>query len=281
VERSLGRAAGCRKRISFHADAGGETHAPLADIPIICDLGAFLGGSTVSLADGLVAAGHQGDLIHSYDFFRATRRVWEEYMGESGRPWPETGDMMSVVFEMLQDYDQLITFYPGDVMKSPVPDGPIEICFVDISKTAEINDHIIANYFTKLIPGKSIVIQQDYFHFSPLWDIVTMEVLKDYFTPIGYTEEFSALFLYTRELDAEAIERAHSRNFTRDQFVSNIKTASRHWPYAKQKADLYLALQAADVTNVTDKAWEIAKKTMNAGLPDLDPAAMYAALDAE
>lgn len=245
---------------------------------IICDLGAFIGGSTVSLADGLAASGRNDKLIHSYDFFRSSSRLWEKYMAQSGKPWPENGDVMNEVREMLQDYDHLITFYQGDFMQSPVPEGPIEICFVDISKTAEINDHLISKYFTKLIPGKSIVVQQDYFHFTPLWDIVTMEILKDYFTPIGYTEEYSALFLYTRELDAEGIERAHSRHFTHDQFVSNIKAASHNWPYAKQKADLYRALLAVDTAgNVTDKAWQVGHKMKSNGQQAIQPDAMYAA----
>jgi hypothetical protein len=106
-----------------------------------------------------------------------------------------------------------------------------------------------------------------------------MEILKDYFEPISYTEEFSAVFLNTRKIDAEAIEISHSRHFSHDQFFTNIKAASRHWPYAKQKSDLYSALLAIDAAdNVLNSAWQVAHKLREAGGEQkITPEAVYAA----
>ena len=47
--------------------------------------------------------------------------------------------------------------------------------FVDIAKTWALNDVVIEQFFPRLIPGRSVVVQQDYaFAFRP-WVAITME----------------------------------------------------------------------------------------------------------
>ena len=104
----------------------------------------------------------------------------------------EGQDIFHLVRGFLSEFLDLTDFSRGDFLASSPPGDPIEKCFVDISKTMPINEQIVSEYFTKLIPGKSIVIQQDYLFQSPPWDIATMEILGDHFDLLSYTEENSA-----------------------------------------------------------------------------------------
>ena len=52
-----------------------------------------------------------------------------------------------------------------------------QVLFIDVAKTWRINDVVIAQFFPKLIPGHSIIIQQDYmWGFGP-WIHITMALL--------------------------------------------------------------------------------------------------------
>jgi len=225
---------------------------------IVCDLGFYLGGSTISLADGLRRAGRTGKLIQAYDFYEIGPKGWEKHMASRGFEFPSDGNALPLVEKMTSDYADLITFNKGDFCQSPVPEAPIEICFVDISKSPELNDHIIKSYFSKLIPGQSIVVQQDYFFRAPPWDIATMEILSDYFEPLSFADINSAVFLNTKQIDDHAIEISSSKHFSKELFIEKIKAASRHFPFAVQRAQLYKALRAvqAGSNEVREKAWK-------------------------
>jgi hypothetical protein len=223
---------------------------------IVCDLGSYLGGSTISLADGLKRAGRSGRILEAYDFYFIGKKAWERRMSQHG-PYPKDGNALPTIKQILAPYLDLINFNQGDFLESPLPASPIEICFVDISKTPALNDHIIKNYFTRLIPGHSIVVQQDYFFRSPPWDIATMEILSDYFEPLSFADVNSAVFLNTRQIDEHAIDISSSKHFSKELFLEKIKAASAHWPFADQKAQLYKALrEAEDADGVIESAIE-------------------------
>lgn len=247
----------------------------------VCDLGSFLGGSTISLADGLRAAGHGAATVHSYDYYEISDELWTKYMSGSALPRPDGKDAFPAVKALLSEYANCIQFNKGDILNGTAPDGDIEICFVDISKTFAINDHIVAEFFTKLIPGRSIVIQQDYFHPTPPWDVVTMELLSDYFDIISFADINSAVFLNTRKVDAAAVERAHSKNFTKKLFTDNIRAAGRRWPFAAQKAHLYRSLLVTEAAEgLPDKAWHYNRFAKDTNNIKLSAEAVYAAFGA-
>ena len=224
----------------------------------VCDLGCFVGGSTIALADGLKEAGHRGKIIHSFDFYRADPQIWNKYLPRVVRP--ENGDFFPHVRKLLDKYLDLISFNQGNFLDQPVPEGPIEILFVDISKTLPINDRIISQFFPRLIPGVSIVIQQDYFHPAPLWDIVTMELLQDYFEIIGACDQHSAIFLNTKQVDSSAIERTLSRSLSLDIFRRTIVSAAKRWPETHHKVELFKALKVAEAaTEMSEYIWKYPK----------------------
>ncbi len=166
----------------------------------IIDAGCFLGGSTISLASGLAESGKPGS-IHSYDLFIADDYSALHFFsaGQFG-----SGESFLHVFEHeTAPFASMVTIHAGDIMLQRAPMRETEVLFVDISKTVQINDHIIREFFPTLIPGRSIVIQQDYLHYVLPWLHITMEKFADHFELLCDTEFNSVVFGLTRQITPE------------------------------------------------------------------------------
>ena len=165
----------------------------------IVDAGCFLGGSTLALAQGVsdnaaYISNRQGAAIHSYDLFLV--EPWT-----IGLYFPvETplGSTFEHIFRNnIQAFTDIIEVHAGDITKTQPPIDLIEILFIDCAKHWNVNDHIVGALFPRLIPGHSIVVQQDYLY--PIWTgwlPITMEYYSDYFEIIDHTEKNSVAFFY-------------------------------------------------------------------------------------
>ncbi len=79
-----------------------------------------------------------------------------------------------------RDYLDEIYLSPGDVRAMKWDGRPVEVLFVDLAKTLALNDWVVRNWFPCLIPGESILIQQDLFPFCRNGGIAaTMEYFRD------------------------------------------------------------------------------------------------------
>lgn len=165
---------------------------------LIVDAGCFLGGSTVALASGLRRNLHrrglaERPLIHSYDLFRIegwTRGIYFPEEAQAGERIRPTFDRNVAAFA------PLLAVHEGDIIRSVPPDEPIEILFVDLAKHWTVCDWITENLFPRLIPGRSILVQQDYLYSEwTAWLHVTMEYYADEFERLCDTDYNSVAFL--------------------------------------------------------------------------------------
>jgi len=176
----------------------------------IVDAGCFLGGSTLALASGLRAnpkfqAASRRDVIHSYDLFVVEPWTIGIYFPDDT---PLGMSFESRFRENIKPFADLVAVHPGNVMKAPVPDKPIEILFIDLAKHWTVNDYVVRAFFPRLVAGRSIVIQQDYLYEAWTgWLPVTMEHFSEYFELVDHTEKNSAVFLYKRPAPPEAFAR--------------------------------------------------------------------------
>lgn len=170
----------------------------------IVDGGAFLGGSTLALACGVrdnpKLADRRGR-VHSYDRFISDRHVpkfIEGYpLGSSTRPYYESA---------IAGVAEHVTVHEGDIRKESWPaEREIEVLFIDIAKNWETNDHLLAQFFPRLIPGLSTVIQQDYHWPHGPWHSVTMELLADHATYLGSMPWATAYYRWDRTLEPGAL----------------------------------------------------------------------------
>jgi hypothetical protein len=188
---------------------------------VIVDAGSFLGGSTLALAQGLrsnlTRRGKQPTrLIHSYDLFQVEDWTRGVYFGAG----VETGSSTRAIYDHnIADYADLIEVHEGDITLGVSP-SPIEILFIDVAKHWTVSDWIVEHMFARLIPGRSIIIQQDYlYHHWNGWLAVTMEYYADYFEMLCDTEYNSVAFRLKKRFKTGALKPALIASMSMDEVV--------------------------------------------------------------
>jgi len=170
----------------------------------ILDAGCYLGGSTRALATGLEGRADVAGTkpIHSYDLFEVG--VGTPDLVEAGL---ERGDSFRPLFERnlgpLLGYCDVVE---GDFLDHGwVADRPIEIAFFDVLKTWALNDHALGSFFGSFIPGRTILVQQDFVHEYCPWIHVTMGHLDPYFELLDVFDHGSAVYLLREPIPPEAL----------------------------------------------------------------------------
>ena len=107
----------------------------------------------------------------------------------------------AVYWRSVAPFADRVRVHKGDLLDQTWPaDDPIEILFVDVAKTLALSGKVLTEFFTRLINGKSLVIQQD---FSPPPDRLLssrgMDFLADYFTIIETGRDWSVVFHSSRD----------------------------------------------------------------------------------
>jgi len=172
---------------------------------IVLEIGPWLGGSTICLAAGMHASGRVSDArLHAVDNF-----LWREFMsaraplpllpGESFEPYflkhLETyHDIVVSHAATLPDEsiegDHEATAKRADAEKG-VPrldvapgEGPIEILFIDGAKSWRGMAHLLRIVRDRIIPGKTLLVCQDYKYWGTYWVAMMMSRLRDYVEPV-------------------------------------------------------------------------------------------------
>jgi SAM-dependent methyltransferase len=212
---------------------------------VIIDGGSFLGGSTVALADGVRRNPRRRRLgeekvIHSFDRFEVEEWTRGLFFPESTLAGASFRDQ----FEgNIAAYADLIEVHAGDVLDHEWKGGPIEILFIDMAKHWKTCDWVTWQFFPHLIPGRSIVVQQDYlYHHWVGWLHVTMEFYADYFEYVCDTDVNSVLFLSTKKIPASVLRRNTVESLTFEEKMSLMDRAANRFDGTKR--DLILAAKA-------------------------------------
>lgn len=207
---------------------------------VIVDVGAFIGGSTQALAAGFAAnTSTTGKLgrIHTYDMFLAPRDSYSlTLIGNDKRPGDTVIDVFNANLGMLLP---LVIAHVGDFLSFEPPAEPINLLFIDIAKSRALNEHLVRRYFRKLVPGKSILIQQDYNDHSCPWVKVTMEFFRDHFE---YLSDESASRLYSVKKLPTTDEIARFASLTIDDEIALMRSAAASEPHELPKFFLYTSL---------------------------------------
>lgn len=167
----------------------GRTH--YSGFGTIVDAGALIGGTAKLMAFGLTQNPRARDVsgrILSYDRFedRDGGFMVEAIKKFRGIELPPAQNGV-VDFEPAFRFNtaafaEMIQVRRGDITKIGYNDErPIEILSVDVGKTKELMHYVAREFFPKLVPGKSIVLNQDYVFPHQPWVIIAMELLSDYF----------------------------------------------------------------------------------------------------
>lgn len=194
----------------------------------IVDAGAYVGASALCLASGLAdnpAVRDARERIHSFDYFSAEDDYVVEHICRDFRPIKRGDSYLDIFLIQTRAYRHLIRPIAGDFLNTRWDNGPIEVLFIDIAKTQELNSHIIRHYFPHLIPGRSLVIHQDFYHCWHPYIHVTMQALAPYFRILdGHIEYQSRLYLYEREIVPAVLQEVADYCYTASERIALLET---------------------------------------------------------
>ena len=185
---------------------------------VICDCGLFLGASTRCFGEGLrdnpnltTILASRALPIRSYERGIVNPTMLKYFTRHEIGLQLNAGDSFAPILRhFIEPVADLVDLHVGDILEEPVVAEPIEILFLDVLKSPAIADFIVRSYFPKLIPGVSIVVQQDYF----MPELPFIKVLQ---------EHFRARFDYCGEAGSSAIFRLREAitQEQADHFVDN------------------------------------------------------------
>jgi hypothetical protein len=97
--------------------------------------------------------------------------------------------------------------HEGDITELGWSGGPIDVLFLDVLKSWEINDAVLRDFFPSLVPGRSVIVHQDYGWGEHPWVPITVELMRDSLVLVDWMEWGSHVFFLEGEVPAELTER--------------------------------------------------------------------------
>ncbi len=182
-----------------------------ADDGAIVDAGCFLGGSTVALLAGVRdrATPWEGPPVVSYDLFRVEDYTIPRFF--EGDESVRAGDSFRDRFDAnVMEFPVPHVVREGDITEIGWSGEPIDVLFLDVLKTWEINDAVLRDFFPSLVPGRSVIVHQDYGWGWLPWIPITVELMRDSVRFIDGMEWGSHVFFLEEEVPAELIENGVS-----------------------------------------------------------------------
>lgn len=236
----------------------------------IVDLGCLYGLTTRCLGDGLrlntnVPDTEKSERIYAYDLFLVEAYDWWVQAGAG----VHAGSWFPDFLKLNRDNLDLIVSCPGDLSQMRWGAKPIEILMVDASKAWFLNHWIVSRMFPRLIPGQSVVIQQDYCNYYEYWCALTMEHYADRFEPLDFIYGASGVFLNTKPIsegeaaqDLSQLAPAQKRRLM-EQAVEKaprsarevVKTAYAHMLVdIGEREEARRVIESVDTSKLTDDA---------------------------
>lgn len=191
----------------------------------VVDLGAYAGGSAARLLSGLALSGRPFH-VHSYDRFRSSRAFWAKFMPDEPLPEADDADLLPVAQRNLAPWAGHVTLHVGDIGEKRWTGGPIEILSVDAAKGADMADHIAESFFPALVPGRSILVQQDYLMAVQPWLCAQMVGLRDCFLPLAHLPKVGMAFLCLAPVTGDALAAARVGGLTDGKLMQRVRAAA-------------------------------------------------------
>jgi hypothetical protein len=187
------------------------------------DLGCWYGATTLSLARGLKRnwRARNNRLIEGFDLF-----VWNKWMDpvadhiKMPKMYRERESFFHDVQKLLQPYKRAVRLYQQDLMDYKPVQSPVELLFVDAMKSWALAKKIVTEFFPLLIPGVSVVVQQDFVFHDPIaaTSHLLMWRLRHYFEWLHQIPRSgSVVFLCKKQIDATALPRLEPESFSLEE----------------------------------------------------------------
>jgi hypothetical protein len=171
---------------------------------LVLEIGPWLGGSTVCLAAGMRASGHDvKNRLHAVDNF-----LWREFMAARADLPLQPGDSFEPYFlKNLSDHADIVVAHalmlPDEIiegdheatakrgaeeemeeMEEAPGAGPVEILFIDGAKSWRGMAHLLRNVRDRLEPGQTLFVCQDFKYWGTYWVPMMMSRLRGCIEPV-------------------------------------------------------------------------------------------------
>ena len=184
----------------------------------IVDAGSFLGASTRALISGLPtsarerASGASSKPIVALDRFVVGDAYVQKALARLGQARGRGESFLDLFLDAIGADLRLVEVRAGDVTRVGRIDEPIELCVIDLAKSQALNAHLLSSWFARLVPGVSVVVQQDFFSPFHPWIAASMAPLLPCFDLAPWRIGESAVFRLARPLSSEQIAAAAQRD---------------------------------------------------------------------
>jgi hypothetical protein len=205
---------------SLGRDYGGEG--------AIVDAGSFLGGSTAALLAGVRDRPEPwtGPPVASYDLFQLDEYMVPKFFADDRSL--QLGDSFRARFDAnVARFDVPHVVHEGDITKLGWSGGPIDVLFLDVLKSWEINDAVLRDFFPSLVPGRSVIVHQDYGWGDTPWIPVTVELMRESLVLLDWMEWGTHVFFVAEKLPAGLLERGVA-DLDLDTKVHLLEDAAKH-----------------------------------------------------
>lgn len=182
---------------------------------LIVDAGIFLGASTQAFAEGVECGGRATDAfvpVRSYDL-----AVWVASMdGYLDRPdvtdaigcnsLSDGASYADALSRLLEPFANKVELTIGNIIETARTELPVEIAFYDCLKAAERDLAVFNAFAPHYIPGRTVILQQDYFYESAAEHKIRQELYARHYTFLGQVGS-TAVFRLDSALPLEAFRR--------------------------------------------------------------------------
>ena len=224
----------------------------------VVDLGAFVGGSTARLAQGMADRGQAGT-IHAYDRFTASDDAKAEHLYPHGIARFDSKNTLPLVRQLLAPWGDQIRLHPGDIRDAHwgAENGPIALLILDACKLPPVTDHIAETFFPHLVAGQSIINHQDVLHWSQVWLVPQMMMLADFFEPLAFVRSTSIMYRCTRVPSAADLAACRVEGLDDRQLIAAITEAKRRFSGWDIDKKLDRLIKAVRLNPGTRKPWDM------------------------
>lgn len=191
----------------------------------IVDAGCFLGGSSAALLAGLRDRDHKwgGPPLFSYDLFQVEDYTRDTFFAGHGL---EIGDSFRRLYdENIAPFNAPHTVREGDIIELGWDGGPIDVFFVDILKTWTINKAVHESFFPSLVPGRSLIVHQDYGWGLLPWLHISTELMWESLRRVDMMPFGTHVFLLERPIDPDVLSLDLERDIDEHERIRLIDRA--------------------------------------------------------
>jgi hypothetical protein len=196
----------------------------------IVDAGCFLGGSTAALLAGLRDrdTAWTGPPVASYDLFRVEGYTYDTYF--SAHPDKQVGDSFRDLYDRnVSRFDVPHVTHEGDLARIGWDGGPIQILFLDVLKSWTLAGAAQREFLSHVIPGRTLIVHQDYGWGGLPWIQLGVEVLWDSLRFIDSMPYGTHVFRVERPIPAD-LRAIDLQQIPFDRQLELMRRARARWP---------------------------------------------------